>query len=165
MEKEMASVLEGALHYEMRGCIIGCVLLMICLAVIICAALIHRRKKPAEIIVIGVIIFVFVVVFAVYIIQANRHCDMIRKDIANAGYVTYVGEFLHDDYQKDSYYHNVYITDHSGNQVKLQLPDYGNMYDTHENYKEIPVGLCTGTIVYSVNSKIIIKWSAEKVLE
>jgi len=162
MRKEMIRVLESVLHYEKRGCVIGCILLIICLTAIICAAIIHGRKRPVAKIVISVIVFTLVIVFAVYIIQVNRNCDRILEDIAKAEFVTYEGEFIHDDYQKDSFYHNVYITDDAGNQIRLQLPDYGNMYGTYENYREIPIGLCTGTIVYSQNSKIITKWSAVK---
>lgn len=164
MGKEMIRVLESVLHYEKRGCVIGCILLIICLAAIICAATIHGRKKPVVKFLIGVIVCALIIVLAAYIIQVSRHCNRILEDIAKAEFVTYEGKLIHDDYQKDSFYHNVYITDDAGNQIMLQLPDYGNMYGTHENYREFPIGLCTGTIVYSQNSKIITKWSAVKPL-
>lgn len=165
MGKEMVSVLENVLHYEKRGCVIGCILLMICLTAIIIATLIHARKKIVEKIIIGAIVFSLVIVFTAYIIQVNRNCDRILEDISKTEFITYEGKFIHDDYQKDSYYHNVYIIDPSGSQLKLQLPDFGNMYNTHDNYQEIPIGLCTGTIVYSKNSKIIAKWNGVEVLE
>lgn len=72
--------------------------------------------------------------------------------------VTYHGEFTHDNYQKDSFYHNVYIIDSTGEDLLLRYPDYANTHSTYSDFCEMPLGSFTGTIVYGKNSKIVLKW-------
>ena len=72
--------------------------------------MLRGKKKPSERIIIGVIVFALLVVFAGYIIYINRNCKRILEDVAKAEFITYEGEFIHDDYQKDSFYHNIYIS-------------------------------------------------------
>jgi hypothetical protein len=80
-------------------------------------------------------------------------------DIRNQQYLVYEGEFTHDDFQKDSFYHNIHILDDCKNKVLLRYPNYGNNYDSYSNSSQLPIGVFVGTIVYGENSKIVVSWS------
>ena len=158
MEKEMSAVLESVLRYERREYYICCVLLGIAVVAVLCAALFTKRKKLVHKLIIGGVLLVLTGAFAAYTVQVNADSRRIQNDMEQAVFVTYQGEFTHDDYQKDSYYHYISITDPSGGQLRLRLPDYGNMHRTYADYRALPTGTCTGMLVYSKSSKIIIKW-------
>ena len=160
MEKELASVLRSAMHYEVRVCIFCCVLLAICMVGILCALLIRKKRKTPTIgkVFACAAIVVFVIVGILFIAQVNKQSVKIQNDIAQSQYVTYKGTFVHDDYQKDSFYHNVYIVDNLGRSFLLRLPDYANMYGTHSNYQEMPIGERSGTLIYSKESRLVVQW-------
>lgn len=161
MEKEMTAVLESVLRYARREYYICCVLLGIGIVAVLCVALFTKRKKLAHKLILGGVLLVLTGAFAAYTVQVNADSQRIRNDMEQTAFVTYQGEFHHDDYQKDSFYHYIYITDPSGAQLRLRLPDYGNMHRTYADYRALPTGTCTGTLVYSQSSKIIIKWDLE----
>ena len=85
MEQEMASVLQSAIHYEVRGCIIGCILLVICAIGILCAVLIRKKKKITTIskIIAYAVVLLFIVVGIAYIAQVKTESAKIKKISSN----------------------------------------------------------------------------------
>lgn len=156
----MVSVLQSVIRYEIQSCIICCVLLVLGVIGILWAVWIRKGKKTPVIskVIACAVILIFMVVGVAYIAQVKTQNGKIQNDISNAQYVTYEGTFVHDDYQKDSFYHNVYIVNKLGETVLLRLPDYANMYGTHTDYQELPVGEGIGKLIYSKESKLILRW-------
>ena len=164
MENKYVHIMNSALQYEKSQFIILSVGLIIVLAVLTLHA-IKQFKKNSIInkIIILAIAVTLCAAFAGYLIQYNTYRTNIHRDIACDATVTYHGEFTHDDYQKDSFYHNVYIIDSTGEDFLLRYPDYANMHSTYSDFHEMPLGSFTGTIVYGKNSKIVLKWAMDTV--
>lgn len=163
MSEQYFAILEGVLQYEQKqqSVIIVC---FIVLLLVIGVLAIARFKKTSfsNKIVICLIAITLCVVFILYIVNSNRFVEKLKYDIANAEFVTYNGEYTHDDYQKDSFYHNVYISENSVNNTVLRFPDYGNMHHLYESVPEFPIGTFKGTIVYSAKSKIVVDWHIDE---
>lgn len=164
MENEYMRILNSVLQYEKSQFIIVSVGLIIVLAVLTLLAIkLFKKNSIINKIIILAIAVTLCAAFAGYLIQYNTYRTNIHRDIACDATVTYHGEFTHDDYQKDSFYHNVYIIDSTGGDLLLRYPDYANMHSTYYNFSEMPVGSFTGTIIYSKNSKIVLKWAMDTV--
>lgn len=154
--------MNSVLQYEKSQFIIVSVALIIVLAVLTLLAIkLFKKNSIINKIIILAIAVTLCAAFAGYLIQYNTYRTNIHRDIACNATVTYHGEFTHDDYQKDSFYHNVYIIDSTGEDLLLRYPNYANMHSTYYNFSEMPVGSFTGTIIYSENSKIILEWTID----
>ena len=157
MGNKYVHIMNSVLQYEKSQFIIVSVGLIIALAVLTLLAIkLFKKNSIINKIIILAIAVTLCAAFAGYLIQYNTY-----RDIACNATVTYHGEFTHDDYQKDSFYHNVYIIDSTGEDLLLRYPNYANMHSTYYNFSEMPVGSFTGTIIYSENSKIILEWTID----
>ena len=162
MGNEYVHIMNSVLQYEKSQFIIVSVALIIVLAVLTLLAIkLFKKNSIINKIIILAIAVTLCAAFAGYLIQYNTYRTNIHRDIACNATVTYHGEFTHDDYQKDSFYHNVYIIDSTGEDLLLRYPNYANMHSTYYNFSEMPVGSFTGTIIYSENSKIILEWTID----
>ena len=160
MGNKYVHIMNSVLQYEKSQFIIVSVALIIVLAVLTLLAIkLFKKNSIINKIIILAIAVTLCAAFAGYRIQYNTYRTNIHRDIACNATVTYHGEFTHDDYQKDSFYHNVYIIDSTGEDLLLRYPNYANMHSTYYNFSEMPVGSFTGTIIYSENSKIILEWT------
>ena len=159
MENHYCSILEKVLEYEQRQCVIVIILLVAALLTIGVFAI--KRSKSAKLvdkIIIGTILLGLVATAAAYLIHYGNYRQKIIADITQEEFVEFRGEFTHDDYQKDSFYHNIHLIDGNGEKILLRYPDYANMHDTYEDFAELPVGSFVGTLIYSKNSKIVVGW-------
>ena len=162
MGNKYVNIMNSVLQYEKSQFIIVSVGLIIVLAVLTLLAIkLFKKNSIINKIIILAIAVTLCAAFAGYLIQYNTCRDNIRLDMDDNATVTYHGEFAHDDYQKESFYHNVYIIDSTGEDLLLRYPDYANMHSTYYNFSEMPVGSFTGTIIYSENSKIILEWTID----
>ena len=162
MENEYVRTLNSVLQYEKSQFIIVSIGLIALLAILTFVAVKQFKKKTVfDKIIILAIAATLCAAFAGYLIQYNTYRTNIHRDIACDATVTYHGEFTHDDYQKDSFYHNVYIIDSTGEDLLLRYPDYANMHSTYSDFCEMPLGTFTGTIVYGKNSRIVLKWTVD----
>ena len=162
MGNKYVHIMNSVLQYEKSQFIIVSVALIIVLAVLTLLAIkLFKKNSIINKIIILAIAVTLCAAFAGYRIQYNTYRTNIHRDIACNATVTYHGEFTHDDYQKDSFYHNVYIIDSTGEDLLLRYPNYANMHSTYYNFSEMPVGSFTGTIIYSENSKIILEWTID----
>lgn len=162
MGNKYVHIMNSVLQYEKSQFIIVSVALIIVLAVLTLLAIkLFKKNSIINKIIILAIAVTLCAAFAGYLIQYNTYRTNIHRDIACNATVTYHGEFTHDDYQKDSFYHNVYIIDSTGEDLLLRYPNYANMHSTYYNFSEMPVGSFTGTIIYSENSKIILEWTID----
>ena len=161
MENRFCSILESVLQYEQKSQKIALMFFGAFLIIFSIVAIIQFKKAgTSNKIVIVLIALVLCVVCVVYLIYCHKSQAKLQNDIANAEFVTYQGEFVHDDYQRDSFYHNIIITD-GADKIVLHYPDYGNHYGLHDSKQIMPVGTFTGTIVYSKNSKIMVFWTED----
>lgn len=164
MGNKYVHIMNSVLQYEKSQFIIVSVGLIIVLAVLTLLSIkLFKKSSIINKIIILAIAVTLCATFAGYLIQYNTYRTNIHRDIACNATVTYHGEFTHDNYQKDSFYHNVYIIDSTGEDLLLRYPDYANMHSTYYNFSEMPVGSFTGTIIYSENSKIILEWTIDVV--
>lgn len=162
MGNKYVHIMNSVLQYEKSQFIIVSVGLIIVLAVLTFAAVKQFKKKTVfDKIIILAIAATLCTAFAGYLIQYNTCRDNIRLDMDDNATVTYHGEFAHDDYQKDSFYHNVYIIDSTGEDLLLRYPDYANMHSTYSDFHEMPAGSFAGTVIYSENSRIVLYWSMD----
>ena len=162
MGNKYVHIMNSVLQYEKSQFIIVSVALIIVLAVLTLLAIkLFKKNSIINKIIILAIAVTLCAAFAGYLIQYNTYRTNIHRDIACNATVTYHGQFTHDDYQKDSFYHNVYIIDSTGEDLLLRYPNYANMHSTYYNFSEMPVGSFTGTIIYSENSKIILEWTID----
>ena len=162
MGNKYVHIMNSVLQYEKSQFIIVSVALIIVLAVLTLLAIkLFKKNSIINKIIILAIAVTLCAAFAGYLIQYNTYRTNIHRDIACNATVTYHGEFTHDDYQKDSFYHNVYIIDSTGEDLLMRYPNYANMHSTYYNFSEMPVGSFTGTIIYSENSKIILEWTID----
>lgn len=120
-----------------------------------------KKAKRFDKIIMVCVIIAFCVVFCVYTFFYNTFKQNVTKDISTNEFVSYTGEFTHDDYQKDSFFHDVFINEGSKNKSSLVYPDYGNMYKIRSTDKKLPLGRSKGTLVYGKNSLIIVDWLLE----
>jgi hypothetical protein len=162
MENEYMRILNSVLQYEKSQFIIVSTGLMAVLAILMFVAVKQFKKKTVfnKIIILAIAV-TLCAAFAGYLIQYNTYRTNIHRDIACNATVTYHGEFTHDDYQKDSFYHNVYIIDSTGEDLLLRYPDYANIHSTYSDFCEMPLGTFSGTIVYGKNSRIVLKWTVD----
>lgn len=162
MENEYVRTLNSVLQYEKSQFIIVSLGLITVLAILTFVAVKQSKKKTVfDKIIILAIAVTLCAAFAGYRIQYNTYRTNIHRDIAGNATVTYHGEFTHDDYQKDSFYHNVYIIDSTGEDLLLRYPDYANMHSTYSDFHEMPAGSFAGTVIYSENSRIVLKWTVD----
>ncbi len=160
MNENYSTIFRSVLLYERGQKYTVVILLAVVLFVLGFIFLRHRKvlKKSDKICALAVLL-VFSAAICVYWIHVTKFEKAIVTDIKQEGFVTYRGEFFHDDYQRDSFYHNVYITDSNGSKIQLRLPDYANMHNTYDKFEELPSGTFYGTIIYSENSKLVLSWS------
>ena len=159
MENIYESILRGVIAYEGKKSGILYTLIVIAVAVMILILFLNygKTKKMDKIISILVVVILILCIPVNAVIKENQS-RMMMCDNKNIDYIYYSGAFTHDDYQKDSFYHNVYIIDGNGEKVILKYPDYSNTYSLHEDPFCMPVGSFDGDIVYSNKSKIIVFW-------
>ena len=158
MEEQFADLLEKVIEYEekQQG-IIG--ILFVCFLIGIGIPFVVKFKKTSlsdKVVFCGIALLV-IGVFIAFQINSARYINNIRSDILEGGYVIYQGEIVHDNYQKDSFYHNVYIDDGS-EKILLKYADYANHYGSYTNYVQMPDGIFNGIITYSAKSKIVLEW-------
>ena len=162
MSSQFCKILQSALRYEQSQRTIILLLLFATLVVLGLISLkVWKKASKSNRVCICLIVLAFLVTSCAFLIQDCSYQKAISADIHQECFITYHGEFTHDDYQKDSFYHNISITDEDGEQLLLHLPDYANTYGTYEHYKELPIGSFTGTVIYSVQSKLVVSWSID----
>lgn len=160
MQNEFCSILKSVLNYEQGQRTIVIVLVVMALIVIGVIAIKNFEKaKVSDKITICIIVVNLVVICTMYFLNHDHYQQCIINDMSTGEFVEFYGEFTHDDYQKDSFYHNVCIVDASGNKLILRYPDYSNMYKTYTDFSALPIGKFMGTIIYSKSSKIVVYWS------
>lgn len=161
MEKQFVDLLEKVLEYEEKQLGVICALFVFLLIGIGIPFVVNYKKiSTSDKIVVYIVVFVIICVFVAFLINAVVYKNNIYSDIFENRYVVYQGEIYHDNYQKDSFYHNVYIFVDSEDRILLRYPDYGNHYDSYTDYTSMPEGVFTGTITYSEKSKIVLNWQS-----
>lgn len=161
MDNQYCAILSGALDYEQTTQKFICVSLIVLIVIILVLGISQFRKATlSNKIVIILIVLVLCAVFGGYIYFSNKNQEAIKSDILNGDFVEYNGEYTHDNYQKDSFYHNVYIRE-GEEKVILRYPDYGNHYQLHSVSMLMPTGTFKGSIVYARSSRIVVAWSSE----
>lgn len=162
MEKTFSSLLNRVMQYERNECLIVITLFVpTFLAIVIFAIKSFKRSSTGIRVLMVLISVILLVIFIAYIINFQIQIDNIEFDISNGKFSVYTGNYIHDNYQKDSFYHNLYIFDDDGKKLLLRLPDYSNIYKIHTDFQKLPIGEFRGTVVYSENSKIVLDWSIE----
>lgn len=152
-------ILESALQYEQKQCAIVSVMLIILIAIL--SFVVVKKRKTLSVsnkVTITLIIVALCVVYIGYLVFTTNYQKAITRDMSQGAFETYIGDYTHDDYQKDSFWHNVYITDGSEEKIVLRYPYYGNHYHIRNNYIEFPVGTYNGELVYGKHSKILLDW-------
>lgn len=157
MEKQYATILEGVLKYEkaQQGIIIS-IFAVALLVMVVLVIKQYQKTSASNKIVMWLVLVAFVVSFCGYILYSESYVKKIQSDLKNGEVLSYNGEYSHDDYQKDSFYHNVYILEDGNTKTTLRYPDYGNHYEIHEHGAQLPLGTCRGTLLYSKSSKIVL---------
>ncbi len=160
--EQYISLLKGVLQYEQRQFQIVSVILMISLAMI-AVGIFSRRKKQSvsDKVTLALIVATLCVVYACYGVSSANYQKAVLTDISEGTFETYIGDYTHDDYQKDSFYHNVYISNEAGEDTLLRYPDYGNHYRLRDDFAELPIGTYSGKLVYAKHSKILLDWTIE----
>ena len=109
---------------------------------------------------VSIIEVVLIVILIFHVFYSIKHYNDITSDMIRNDYVVYQGEIFHDNYQKDSFYHNVYIRSESSNKkILLRFPDYANHHNSYLDFSPMPDGKFSGTVTYSAKSKIIVAWN------
>lgn len=163
MEQQFCRILQGVIEYEKKSLGIVCVLFFIALIVIIVAvAMSFKKAKQIDRIIICCILFVFCGAFIGTLITNHHYRAALQADMDTCAFITYSGQMVHDDYQKDSFYHRVTIYPDGTSSIRLDYPDYGNQYHLYDDSERIPVGAVSGTVVYAKNSKVIVYWQSEQ---
>lgn len=163
MEQQFCKILQSVIEYEKKSLGIVCVLFFIALMVMIVAgAMRFKKAKRIDRIIICCIIFVFCGAFVGMLIANSQFRAALQTDIDTCAFITYRGQLVHCDYQKDSFYHSVTIYPDGTSSLRLDYPDYGNQYHLHDDSGLMPVGTFSGTIVYAKNSKVIVYWFSEE---
>jgi hypothetical protein len=160
MEHQYLSLLQGVLQYEKKSLRSMCVIFSVAMVIIITfMALRFKKEVLLNRIIICSIVVVLCSIFGVYLVTNYRYQLALQSDINNGSFIEYTGEVLHDNYQRDSFYHNITIYPKKDCPKKLRYPDYGNQYQLHNDSQIMPVGAWTGTIVYASNSNIVVYWN------
>lgn len=163
MNQQYITVLEGVLRYEQNS--FGVVPAIFAAAIIVALLVIlirFRKEKTLNRIIMVSFVGVLCVVFGLYCFFHYQYKQAIEKDIEQCSFGTYSGDFVHDDYQRDSFYHNLVIAPETDTAKTLRYPDYGNQYRLHQDDNIIPDGAWTGTIIYAEHSKIVVSCSLEE---
>lgn len=156
-------ILDSVLLYEQKQENI-CRFLLILLVSILVFVIASKWKKHSisDKYVLFAIETVFVVILILHTVFTIENYKNIKSDKESNDYILYSGEIFHDDYQKDSFYHNVYIESSTGNsKVRLKYPDYANHHKTYLNSETMPNGAFQGSVTYSAKSKIIVNWEID----
>ena len=159
MEQQYISLLQGVLEYEKKSLQFMCILFSVAMVIILTFAVLRFKKEALlnRIIMCSVVLVLFVV-FGVYLITNYRYQVALQSDLDHGSFVTYTGSFVHDDHQRDSFYHNITIYPEGSSEKNLRYPDYGNQYQLHDDTDIMPVGTWTGTVIYAKNSSIVVCW-------
>ena len=162
MDIQFYLLIEGVLEYEQKKQTICCILLTV-LIVTMCVLAFAQFKRVTlfDKLIICTIILFLVAVLLVFLFVSNSYQTALKADMDTLDFVIYSGKYTHDNYEKDSFYHNIYIFDDDEKQEILRYPDYGNQYCLHADSRLMPIGSFEGTIVYTKRSKIIVAWSIE----
>ena len=163
MEQPYMTVLQGVLEYEQKSLLLMGVIFAIALVTILLFVVIQFRKETVtnRIIMCSIVIVMFVV-FGFSLISGYRDQAALRSDMEQDAFVTYTGTFIHDNYQKDSFYHNVTVVLEDGSKMILHYPDYGNRYHLNSHAETIPAGTGVGTIVDTKKSLVIVDYTSGK---
>lgn len=103
MEQQFCRILQGVIEYEKKSLGIVCVLFFIALIVIIVAvAMSFKKAKQIDRIIICCILFVFCGAFIGTLITNHHYRAALQADMDTCAFITYSGQMVHDDYQKDS---------------------------------------------------------------
>ncbi len=159
MYNQYENVLHGVLRYEQTQNSIIIISSILIFALVFFVAFKYTPKATTNKLIMYIVIAILVLSFIGYIIYYWVYTSNIEKDIEDKNYVVYSGTFTHDNFQKDSFYHNIYIFDDDGHKYRLNYPDYGNQYKTYRDFEILPFDTFNGTIVYSKNSRIVLKWT------
>ena len=159
MSSQFCRILQSSLRYEQSQRTVILLLLFATLVVLGLISLkVWKKASKSNRVCLCLIALAFFVAGCAFLIHDCGYQKAISADIRQECFVTYHGEFTHDDYQKDSFYHNIYLTGNNGKKILLRLPDYANTYGTYDRYQELPIGSFTGTIIYSAQSKLVVSW-------
>jgi heme/copper-type cytochrome/quinol oxidase subunit 4 len=163
MNQQYISVLEGVLRYERNSFVVVSVIFAVSTIIALLVILVRfRKEKVLNRIIMASFVGVICVAFGLYCFIHYQYKQAIENDIEQCSFVTYSGDFVHDDYQRDSFYHNLMIAPQMDTAQALRYPDYGNQYRLHQDDNIIPVGAWTGTIIYAEHSKIVVSCSLEE---
>lgn len=164
MEQQYLSVLEQVLRYERNSQRVVIVLFSVAMMVVAAAVVrcFRKEKISTRVLILGIAISLCAA-FGVYCFVHHQYIQSIKADFEEHSFVTYSGSFLHDDYQRDSFYHNLVIAPDSEVSQTLRYPDYGNQYQLHSAEQVIPFGTGSGTVVYGKYSKIVLRCVWEEV--
>lgn len=159
MEQQFIPLLQGVLEYEKKSLQFMCILFSVAMVIILTfAALRFKKEALLNRIIMCNVVFVVFVAFGVYLITNYRYHQALQLDIYQGSLVTYTGNFVHGDYQRDSFYHNVTIYPEGSSEKNLRYPDYGNQYQLHDDTDIMPVGTWMGTVIYAKNSSVVVYW-------
>ncbi len=157
------SILQSVLEYEKRALYSTCAIFFVALIVLTIRAVIRfKKEKLLDKIIICCIFVVFLGAFIGMLISSHQHQTALQTDIDTCSFITYHGQMVHEDYQRDSFYHTVTIDSEGMSSIKLQYPDYGNQYHLHDQGELMPLGITSGTVVYAEHSKIIVYWQGDQ---
>lgn len=160
--EQYRALLEGVLQYERRSFLSVCVIFALALVVLGGIMIFRfRTEPPRNKFLICSFLVVLTVIFAAYSIKHYHYCQDIRHDLEQESFLAYTGEFVHEDYQKDSFYHTVTIYPDFTRSEALRYPDYGNQYSLHSADSLLATGTYYGTVLYGQNSRIVIAWNTK----
>lgn len=162
MEQQYLSLLQGVLEYEKKNVGSMCVIFSVAMVVIITVmALRFKKEGRMDKIIICCTAFILFVSFGIALFATSKYRKALQSDMDDASFVTYTGEFFHDNYQRDSFYHTVTIHPKDHFETSLRYPDYGNQYHLHEGAELMPEGTLYGTVVYAKSSHVIVYWEVD----
>lgn len=157
MNQEYVSVLEEVLRYEQNSLSVVSVMFSVGMIILLSVILFRfRKEKPLNRIIMLSVGVLLCVAFCLYFFFNQQYRLAIKEDIERCSFVTYSGSFVHDEYQRDSFYHNLVISREGEASQTLRYPDYGNQYQLHQSDRIIPAGTGIGTLVYGENSKVVV---------
>lgn len=163
MDGTYTAILDGVIAYEQKSQAIVCFFLMVAIAVMLFFAIKDFRKDTrVNRVILCILPVVFACILILFVWFQKQTIARLEADARNEAYIVYSGQLTHDNYQKDSFYHNVSIAGEGGEEMILRYPDYGNQYHLHDGQEILPTGTFTGTIVYSKTSKIIVDWTLDE---
>ena len=163
MNQQCISVLQGVLRYEQNSFgVVSAIFAVAMIASLLVILVRLLREKVLNRIIMVSFVGVLCVVFGLYCFFHYQYKQTIEKDIEQCSFVAYSGDFVHDDYQRNSFYHNLIIAPETDSARTLRYPDYGNQYRLHQDDNIIPVGTWTGSIIYAEHSKIVVSCSLEE---